>query len=198
MPTNDEAIAGRILEAVRFSAERHRDQRRKGAGGSPYINHPVEVAERIWNTGGVRDPHVIVAALLHDTLEDTETDPEEIRHRFGEEVFSLVREVTDDKQLPKLERKRLQIEHARQLSPGAKQIKIADKTCNVRDIAEDPPADWSLERKREYLLWAGRVVDGLRGVNPALEREFDSILADARRKLGTADGEAVPETGGGS
>jgi GTP diphosphokinase / guanosine-3',5'-bis(diphosphate) 3'-diphosphatase len=195
MSRHPEQIAGRILEAVRFSAEKHRDQRRKGEGGSPYINHPVEVAERLWNTGGVRDPDVIVAALLHDTLEDTETDPEEIRKRFGEQVLCLVREMTDDKQLPKLERKRLQIEHARRLSPGAKQIKLADKACNVRDIAEDPPADWPLERKRDYLLWAGQVVDGLRGVNPALEREFDAILADARNKVETVGREAVPGNG---
>ncbi len=179
-----EDITGRILEAVRFSAEKHRDQRRKGNARLPYINHPVEVAERLWNDGGVRDPDVIVAALLHDTLEDTETAPEEIRRLFGDAVLSLVQEVTDDKRLPKQERKRLQIEHAHCMPARAKQIKLADKYCNVRDIARDPPADWSLERKQEYLLWAEQVVDGLRGTNPVLEKQFDELLAEARENLG--------------
>jgi len=174
---------GRVLEAVRFSAEKHRDQRRKGKGRSPYVNHPVEVAERLWNLGGVRDADVIVAALLHDTLEDTETPREEIGRRFGERVLSLVREVTDDKALPKAERKRLQVEHAPDLSHGAKLIKLADKLCNVRDILLDPPADWPLERRQAYLAWAGRVVEGLRGTSAALEEAFDRLAAEARERL---------------
>ncbi len=176
-------VTGRVLEAVHFAAEKHRDQRRKGILRPPYINHPVEVAERLWRVGNVRDIHVILAALLHDTLEDTDTEPEEIRQRFGEEVLALVREVTDDKRLPKRERKRLQTEHASRLSRGAGQIKLADKYCNVRDIAYDPPADWPRERKQEYLLWAERVVNGLRGINPALEKAFDELLEDARKKV---------------
>jgi len=179
---NPQDIPGRILEAARFSAEKHRDQRRKGTGRKPYINHPIEVADQLWNEGGVRDSDVIVAALLHDTLEDTETHPEEIRTRFGEAVLALVLEMSDDKRLPKQERKRLQVEHAPFISTRAKQIKLADKCCNVRDVLEDPPENWSPERRREYLRWAEEVVSGLRGANPALEERFDLLLAESRKR----------------
>ena len=181
IPQRDDT--GFVLEAVRFAAEKHKNQRRKGAESPPYINHPVEVAEHLWRVGKVRKTTVITAALLHDTLEDTSTTPEEIRERFGEEVLGLVREVTDDKRLPKQERKRLQIDHAPGLSPGAKEIKLADKYCNVRDIAENPPVDWSPERKREYLHWAQRVANGLRGANPALEKALDELLVNAGKQV---------------
>src|SRR6266568_91129 len=124
-----------ILKALSFSAKKHRNQRRKGAEGSPYINHPIDVAETLWKVGGVRDISVIVAAILHDTVEDTETTLAEIEEHFGPVVCSLVQEVTDDKSLPKPERKRLQIEHAPHLSTGAKQIKLADKISNIHDVA---------------------------------------------------------------
>src|SRR5689334_21040807 len=116
-----------ILKALSFSAEKHKSQRRKGAEESPYINHPINVAQLLWEVGGVREIATIVAAILHDTVEDTETTPEEIEENFGQVVRKLVEEVSDDKSLPKAERKRLQIEHAPHLSLGAKQIKLADK-----------------------------------------------------------------------
>ena len=175
-----------ILQAVKFSAAKHQHQRRKDAAASPYINHPVEVAELLWRVGGVREVPVIVAALLHDTLEDTETIPEELTEAFGETVLSLVRELTDDKRLPKEERKRLQVEHAPGKSPGAKLIKLADKICNVRDVTHNPPQNWTLDRRREYLDWTERVVAGLRGVNPSLEETYDRVLAEGRRLLGLA------------
>lgn len=170
-----------LLRAVRFAAHKHRDQRRKGSDASPYINHPIEVAELISRVGEVDDLVVLMAAILHDTVEDTKTEPEEIERAFGAAVRSLVAEVTDDKELEKLERKRLQIKHAPHISDGAKLIKIADKTCNVRDIAHSPPRDWTAQRRAEYLDWAGRVVDGCRGVNEKLERDFDEALAAARK-----------------
>lgn len=175
---------GLLLKALRFSADRHRNQRRKDVAQSPYINHPIEVAQLLWEVGGVRDIHVLLAAILHDTVEDTETSPEDIKEAFGEEVMGFVMEVTDDKSLPKGERKRLQIEHAPHISFGAKLIKLADKTCNVRNLVTTPPRDWSLERRQEYLLWTEQVVAGLRGANPALEAYYDHELAGGKMLLG--------------
>ncbi|MEW5831022.1 MAG: HD domain-containing protein [Chloroflexota bacterium] len=174
---------GQLLKAIRFAAEKHRNQRRKDNDHSPYINHPIQVAETLWEVGGVRDPSTLVAAVLHDTLEDTDTSPEEIRQRFGQEVLDLVLEVSDDKRLPKAERKRLQILHAPGISPRAKNIKLADKICNIRDLIDTPPADWPVRRQREYLRWAGKVVAGLRGTNLALEELFDKELNRGKEKI---------------
>lgn len=175
---------GQLLKAIRFSAEKHRNQRRKDNAQSPYINHPIEVVQLLWDLGGVRDAHVLLAAVLHDTIEDTHTRPEEIRETFGPDVLSLVLEVTDDKSLPKQDRKRLQIESAPQKSFGAKLIKLADKCCNVRDLLSLPPENWSLERRREYLLWTEQVVAGLRGTNAALEEYYDHELSSGKTLLG--------------
>jgi len=174
----------RLLGALAFAAEKHSRQRRKDSEASPYINHPIAVATVLAAEGGVTDEAVLLAAVLHDTVEDTETSFDELEERFGRAVRDLVAEVTDDKSLPKQERKHLQIAHARSATPGARQIKIADKICNIRDIASSPPADWTLDRKHEYLEWAERVVDGCRGVNPRLDTAFDRALTKARRTLG--------------
>lgn len=168
---------------MKFSAERHRNQRRKDEQASPYINHPSEVANILWSIGDIYDSTTIIAALLHDTIEDTTTTHEEIRDNFGEDVLSLVLEVSDDKSLSKQERKLKQIEKASSLSLRAKQLKLADKICNVSDIANLPPHGWSWQRRLDYLEWASAVVDGLRGVNTQLELYFDETLADARKKL---------------
>lgn len=173
-----------LLRAAHFAADKHRDQRRKGVDASPYINHPIEVAELISRVGEVDDVAVLIAAILHDTVEDTQTTFDEIEREFGGEVRALVAEVTDDKALDKAERKRLQVEHSPHMSDGAKLIKLSDKICNVRDIAHSPPHDWDAERRGEYLQWASRVVAGCRGVNRALERRFDEALAQAERALG--------------
>ena len=173
-----------LLQATRFAAEKHRHKRRKGADAQPYINHPIEVADLCANIGVVSHISTLVAAVLHDTVEDTETTPEEIEALFGPEVRALVAEVTDDKGLRKATRKRLQIEHAPGLSPHAKEIKIADKISNILDITHNPPAGWSLERRREYLEWADQVVAGCRGANEGLDRWFDEVLRDARLSIG--------------
>jgi GTP diphosphokinase / guanosine-3',5'-bis(diphosphate) 3'-diphosphatase len=178
-----DADLGTILNAVRFAADKHRAQRRKGAEEIPYVNHPIEVAELLWRVGGVRSVSVLAAAILHDTLEDTDATPEELDREFGAEVRRLVEEVTDDKSLPKQRRKELQVEHAPHKSAGAKAVKLGDKICNVRDVAFSPPAEWPVERRREYLDWSERVVAGLRGTNPALEAHFDEMLARARAAL---------------
>jgi guanosine-3',5'-bis(diphosphate) 3'-pyrophosphohydrolase len=172
-----------ILKALRFSADKHRHQRRKGEDASPYINHPIEVTETLWNVGQVRDVTLLVAAILHDTIEDTQTTPEEIKTLFGQEVLSLVEEVSDDKSLPKAERKRLQIETAPHKSFLAKQLKLADKICNVRDVGNSPPADWSQQRRVDYLEWTEKVIAGLRGCNRSLENLYDDVLQEARGKL---------------
>lgn len=177
---NDLAL---FLKAVNFSADKHRNQRRKGEPASPYVNHPIEVANVLWTIGEVYDVTTIVAALLHDTLEDTDTTAPEIRSIFGEEVLRLVQEVSDDKDLTKEERKQRQIREAPSLSLAAKQIKLADKACNVSDIANYPPQNWSWQRKMEYLDWAAAVVAGLRGANTRLEMYFDKVLVTAEEKL---------------
>ena len=137
----------------------------------------------IANIGGVHDIEVLMAAILHDTVEDCGVSGEEISLLFGETVASYVLEVTDDKSLPKAERKRLQIEHAPHLSHGAKTVKLADKISNITDITNSPPADWSIERRREYIEWGISVVAGLRGVDVGLEAHFDSLVARARQSL---------------
>ena len=172
-----------LLRTVHFAAGKHRCQRRKDHKSSPYINHPIAVAETLARVGNVTDLAVLQAGLLHDTVEDTETTPEELELEFGTEVRDLVLEVTDDKALKKGQRKQAQIEHATGLSDRAKQIKLADKICNVSDIRKSPPADWDLDRKRKYLTWSEAVVDGCRGVNVGLERRFDEVLAKAREDI---------------
>jgi guanosine-3',5'-bis(diphosphate) 3'-pyrophosphohydrolase len=166
-----------ILRAVAFAAHKHRDQRRKDKDASPYINHPIQLATVLWEEGGVRDPEVIAAALLHDTLEDTETTWQELRGVFGEDIADVVLEVTDTKWIKKTLRKRLQVARARHSSENAKLVKLADKICNLRDIAAHPPANWPLERKQQYFDWAKEVVDRLRGTHPELERRFDEVYA---------------------
>jgi guanosine-3',5'-bis(diphosphate) 3'-pyrophosphohydrolase len=163
-----------LLRALAFAAHKHRDQRRKDAEASPYINHPIALAEILAADGGITDVEVLAAALLHDTIEDTATTADELRAEFGDRIADMVIEVTDDEALPKAEKKRLQIERAPSLSAGAKLVKLADKICNLRDVAERPPAKWTLERRQEYFEWAKRVIDGVRGSNPALEAAFDA------------------------
>jgi guanosine-3',5'-bis(diphosphate) 3'-pyrophosphohydrolase len=172
-----------ILRAAAFAAEKHRTQTRKDREASPYINHPLAVASEL-TRHGVTDPVAIQAALLHDTVEDTETSEEELVAEFGDEVASVVMEVTDDKSLPKAERKRLQVEHASGISDTAKLVKLGDKICNARDVLSNPPVDWSLERRRDYIEWTRSVVDGCRGVHASLERTFDELTVRALADLG--------------
>jgi len=180
--TGDELLA--LFDALAFSADKHRLQRRKGAAASPYINHPIDVARALAHEGRVRDTGVLVAAVLHDTSEDTATTADEIAARFGADIAGLVLEVTDDQALGSAERKRLQVERAGSLSPRARLVRLADKLCNVRDLVRDTPHGWSVERRREYLDWTERVIDGCRGCNPGLETAYDRALLEARTALG--------------
>jgi len=168
-----------LLKALAFAAHKHRDQRRKDRAASPYINHPIALANVLSREGRVSDIDVLCAALLHDTIEDTRTTFRELRSAFGVRIAKTVLEVTDNKRLRKHTRKRLQVEHAAGLSRNAKLVKLADKICNVRDLADHPPLGWNKKRRREYFDWAKRVIDQVRGTNRRLEAAFD--LAYARR-----------------
>ena len=167
-----------LLKSILFACSKHENQRRKNPAATPYINHPVEVAEYLNRVGDVDDIDILIAAILHDTIEDTETTEDEIREHFGDTVVGLVLECTDDKSLEKAERKRLQIVNAPKKSPQAKQIKLADKSCNLRSILVDPPEGWSIDRQLQYFEWAQKVCEGLKGVNEKLDREIDQILND--------------------
>ncbi|HEX7641950.1 MAG TPA: HD domain-containing protein [Burkholderiaceae bacterium] len=166
-----------LITALAFAADKHRNQRRKDPEASPYINHPIALADVLCNEANVCDERILMAAVLHDTVEDTDTTEAELIAHFGAEVAAIVMEVSDDRSLPKAERKRLQVEHAVHPSAAAKHVKLADKICNLRDLASSPPADWPLERTQEYFDWAKRVIDALRGVNPQLEAIFDAAYA---------------------
>lgn len=173
-----------LLSVTLFAAQKHRDQRRKGHGTTPYVNHVIEVAELLARVGGITDVAVLQAALLHDTVEDTNTTFEEIEEQYGSDVRNLVEEMTDDKDLKKAERKRLQILHAPDMTDRGKLIKIADKISNIRDIVHRPPPDWTLQRRREYVQWGEDVVAGCRGVNSGLEQLFDQVVEEAWKGLG--------------
>jgi guanosine-3',5'-bis(diphosphate) 3'-pyrophosphohydrolase len=173
----------KLLQAASFAAKKHRYQKRKGDDAEPYVNHPLEVANLLANVGKIDDYDILIAAVLHDTVEDTETTPEELTELFGARVCGYVLEVTDDKTLEKDERKQKQVEHAPHLSAGAKQIKLGDKISNITDVTNNPPAGWSRERKIEYIDWGTRVVAGLRGVNEDLESYFDETVRRARSKF---------------
>ena len=168
-----------LFKALAFSAEKHTKQRRKDIDKTPYINHPISLAN-ILAKRWVIDEHVLCAAILHDTIEDTETTVAELQEHFGEKITSIVLEVTDDKSLEKSVRKQKQVEHAASISREAKLVKIADKIANITDIINMPPADWSTDRKKDYFDWAKAVVDNLRGVHQGLEKDFDDLIKKAK------------------
>ena len=172
-----------ILKAAHFSAQKHSTQRRKDENASPYINHPISVALAIAQIGGVDDPEILAAALLHDTLEDTETTPEELEDEFGKKVCEYVLDVSDDKTLPKDERKRRQIEHAKKISKGAALIKLGDKISNVTDVINSPPEGWDINRRKEYLDWAEKVIENCPKVNDRMENKFQEIIKQGREAL---------------
>lgn len=180
LQANDVSV---ILKATHFASVKHKAQRRKDIEATPYINHPIEVAEILWNLGQIHDPVVIISALLHDTIEDTETSPEEIRQLFGEQICLIVQEVTDDKTLPKGERKQQQIKKASTISCEAQYVKLADKISNVRDLGRAIPKGWNQERCIQYVHWAEQVVQQLKIKNEALEKEFKLSCEKARKNI---------------
>jgi guanosine-3',5'-bis(diphosphate) 3'-pyrophosphohydrolase len=172
----------KVIQAIEFAAERHANQRRKGKQQTPYINHPIKVVS-VLSAHGESDHDLLAAGALHDVIEDTAREKKQIeklstliKKKFGERVLKMVLEVSDDKSLPYQERKRLQIIHTPSLSSSAKKLKIADKICNIQDLKEDPPDEWAQDRKIQYIEWAGKVIEGARGVNAGLENYFDQIV----------------------
>jgi (p)ppGpp synthase/HD superfamily hydrolase len=172
-----------VLRAANTAARWHLHQRRKGTAQEPYINHLLEVASLVAEATGGTDPNVVIAGLLHDAIEDQGVTSVMLASEFGQPVANIVIEVSDDKALPKEERKRKQVENAGMKSHKAKLIKLADKTSNLRTVATSPAADWSVERRLEYIEWAKAVVTGLRGTSPWLEQQFDEAAAAAERSL---------------
>jgi guanosine-3',5'-bis(diphosphate) 3'-pyrophosphohydrolase len=175
-PFDSEALP-LFIRALEFASRKHSTQRRKDPAASPYINHPIALVSILAVEAGIRDPEVLCAALLHDTVEDTQTTPEELEQHFGATIAGIVAEVTDDKNLEKQDRKRLQIEHAHALSPAAGLVKLADKIANLRDVAQSPPANWSLKRRQEYFDWANAVVRGIGDVPQVLGTLFHEAYA---------------------
>lgn len=165
-----------LLSAINFSAQKHRNQRRKNPMQEPYINHPISVANRLAKAS-VTDVNVLAAAILHDTVEDTDTTLDELRTQFGETIATIVDEVSDNKTLPKERRKQLQIEHAPHSSHSAKLIKLADKLDNLSDLLVSIPISWSPDRVAEYFSWSEKVISGLRGTNSSLETQLDNVLS---------------------
>jgi len=183
-PTPADLLSMRsVLRATRFAADKHASQRRKGAAGEPYVNHLIEVAQLVADSLAEPDVNVVMAALLHDTVEDTNATREEIESLFGADVAKLVSEVTDDKSLSKQERKRLQVENAPHKSPRAQRIKLADKISNVRSILSSPPENWDMQRRREYFDWAKQVVDALSAPDTALKGEFEALYRSFQRNV---------------
>lgn len=178
---------GLILKALAFAAHKHRDQKRKDVKASPYINHPIALADVLCNEGGITDENVLCAALLHDTVEDTKTKPAELTENFGKIISGIVMEVTDNKRIVKAKRKQLQIEHAAHASHQAKLVKLADKISNLRDIVASPPVGWNIQRKQKYFDWAKKVVDQVRGTNADLERIFDTIYKKGPASISNHD-----------
>jgi (p)ppGpp synthase/HD superfamily hydrolase len=166
----------KVISAVNFAAIAHKNQRRKNAEATPYINHPIEVMYLLSNAG-VTDPDILAAAVLHDTIEDCGVTYDQICQRFGQHVADYVRECSDDKSLPKVERKRQQIEHAKVISVGAKLIKIADKLSNIGDLTHNPPKNWSNSEIGGYFAWSYAVYLQLKGCNSILDTQIEAIFA---------------------
>ena len=172
-----------FLKALHFAADKHRYQKRKGEDASPYINHPIYVAQILSDIAGVTDVEILSGAVLHDTVEDTDASLHDIELAFGLNVARIVEEVSDDKSLKKKARKQAQIDHASHISREGALVKVADKIANIRDVASNPPADWDTERRKDYLDWAEMVVARCKPESPELVRYFEESLANAREVL---------------
>lgn len=165
----------RLMGAAHFAAQKHAAQRRKGEAAEPYVNHVLEVAHLVAQTLDAPDPEILMAALLHDTIEDTGVTAAELAAHFGAGVAELVVELSDDRSLPKAERKRLQVEHAGRRSARAQTIKLADKISNLRSILQSPPADWDRAKKLEYWDFCLRLYGQLNEPHPQLAAEFRAL-----------------------
>lgn len=173
----------KIFTALQFAATKHQGQFRKGEKETPFINHPIKVAALLAENGEAQNENLLIAAILHDVIEDTDATATDLKMMFGETICNLVLECTDDKNLPSWERKQFQINYAPKASLNAKKLKLADKICNVLDIREDPPTGWSVERKLAYLQWSKAVYAGLKGVNPNLDSLFEQEFSKTKNTI---------------
>jgi len=172
-----------LLEALQFAAIKHQYDRRAGYSRLPYINHLIEVADLVREATGGTDTDALVAALLHDVVEDTPVTPGELAELFGDEVARVVVEDSDDMSLPKDERRRARIAAAAHKSPRARLVKAADLISNLRAVATSPPAGWGCDRQLGYLDGCRQLMDAMRGTSPALEARFDAEAAEAERTI---------------
>lgn len=171
-----------LSKAIVFAAQCHSGQYRKD-GKTPYINHPLEVMNLVVTHVENPGTEMLIAAVLHDVVEDTNVTGSEIKHMFGAHVARLVAELTDDKTLTKEERKRVQLSEVHDLSDEGKLLRLCDKICNVYDILYAPPGDWDMKRRMDYLIWAKAVVDKIRGTHKVLEVRFDELFAAGLKLL---------------
>ena len=169
-----------VLKATQFAALKHCDQRRKD-GKTPYIIHPISVAMILSEIGSIEDPEILSAALLHDTLEDTDTSAHELDKNFGSRVRIIVEELTDNDMLTFSQRKQMQIDNAPYLSKDATLVRIADKISNVSDVIENPPPEWNQKRCNKYVDWAEAVMNNCQKVNQDLENHFFELLTEYRK-----------------
>jgi guanosine-3',5'-bis(diphosphate) 3'-pyrophosphohydrolase len=169
-----------VLKATQFAALKHCDQRRKD-GKTPYIIHPISVAMILAEIGSIEDPEILSAALLHDTLEDTDTSAHELEKIFGSRVRIIVEELTDNDMLTFSQRKQMQIDNAPYLSKDASLVRIADKISNVSDVIENPPPEWNQKRCNKYVDWAEAVMNNCQKVNQDLENHFFELLTEYRK-----------------
>ena len=168
-------MAANLLSAVSFAATKHSKQTRKNKAKSPYIEHPIEVAQEL-SMAGIMDVEILIAALLHDTIEDTNTTSQEIEEIFGKDISNIVLECTDNKLLDKVTRKKHQIEHAKNISLAAKQVKLADKYSNIKSLAIDPPENWTPDIVFGYILWAYEVCNQMKGACPPIEEKLKIVF----------------------
>ena len=169
-------LTGKLLEALAFAVDRHRFHRRKDRRLSPYVHHLIDVLNLLWQIGGIREEDLLIAGVLHDVIEDTNTTPEEIEATFGAKVLAYVLEVSDDKSQPQAMRKRLQVLTARSKSVGAKHLQLADKIANLQDLNLRPPVGWTVTRRHAYANWAQEVIAPIRGTNESLENLFEEVV----------------------
>ncbi|KAM3718084.1 Guanosine-3',5'-bis(diphosphate) 3'-pyrophosphohydrolase MESH1 [Dirofilaria immitis] len=165
-----------IIKAVDLAARRHRQQRRKDAIQTPYVNHPIGVAYILTNEGQITDTATIIAAILHDIVEDTKTTDKEIRETFGDEVADIVKECTVVKSVKREIRMKSQLQKASELSHKAKLVQLADKLYNIRDIERCIPFGWTKQNVTEYVLFAKNLLSSIRGIHGPLENALDDAI----------------------
>ncbi|GAA5955097.1 hypothetical protein JCM8115_001850 [Rhodotorula mucilaginosa] len=184
------ATLTQLLEAAHFAAVAHSQQRRKSAARPAYIQHPIHVALLLASPESSLYPNppveILQAAVLHDTIEDTDVTAQDLEQKFGKEVTTIVLECSDDKNLDKAQRKQAQIDSAPHKSDAAKHVKLADKLSNLRDLmsADGRPSGWPVERIQEYFVWAKMVTDACRSVNPGLAEELETIYREGQFEHG--------------